>query len=578
MFLFRPAWKSKNYKRAMKSIRRVKSQEKLVKVALEAEFSDVRVSAVNRLQSDHFLMQVARVSECYWTGPRAASRINDQSNLLSAAITGCTIQTKVAAAKRLAPVAAGLAAMNSPDMLVRLACIGSVTDQEVLFNIASCDCHAGRDTLKNIKLISDPEEKEKLILQDEDLRRRAAESIMDKTIANRLLARPEADIIIRPILRRGLADDQMLLSEFIGRCPDEENKKLACKLLTNETYINNCFKYEKNPEVQLELLDKVTDDSLIENAALTSDFPPLRQRAAGMITDEGKIKNMALNAKHAEVRRFALAVSGDSEIIDQLALNDPDESVRAVAVSLCYNQKTLESIAENENCREIRREAVRRLTSQELLSKYAAGDSDILVREAALRKVIDRQLLLDIFEGNDPDGLRLIALARLNDPELIDKVLTCGEYDHMFVENAISLSEDPNSVGEALAGSVFDNDLARKAIIRIGEIGSSEHAKFILPHVKNNALLADALITVAELDPSTLLRVTDDDMVYELIDQMQHGSYRAMDCLVTLYKNNCRRHLISHYRGQVVLQKYDSPEQMGSELRTPRPQMIFPAI
>ena len=64
MKFFAPGWMSSNYKRAMKSVGKLKDEDKLHKAALEAPLASVCMAAVEKLRDEVALSNIAKNAPC----------------------------------------------------------------------------------------------------------------------------------------------------------------------------------------------------------------------------------------------------------------------------------------------------------------------------------------------------------------------------------------------------------------------------------------------------------------------------------------------------------------------------------
>ena len=60
MSLFTPKWKSENKEKAVKSVQKIVSNEKLLEAALQAPLYDVKAEAVKRITDDQILLRIIR--------------------------------------------------------------------------------------------------------------------------------------------------------------------------------------------------------------------------------------------------------------------------------------------------------------------------------------------------------------------------------------------------------------------------------------------------------------------------------------------------------------------------------------
>jgi hypothetical protein len=157
MRLFRPAWDSKNGRRAKKAVEKITDEAKLERIAKEARSGGAREAAVERVTNQSLLADIAQNDkEYYYVRIAAVKRVTDQSILADVA-------------------------QNDKDSDVRWAAVERVTDQSVLTDIAKND-------------------------KDSDVRRAAVERVTDQSLLTDIAQNDKENIYVRIAASHGLVN------------------------------------------------------------------------------------------------------------------------------------------------------------------------------------------------------------------------------------------------------------------------------------------------------------------------------------------------------------------------------------
>ena len=200
MELFKPAWLSKDPKKASKAFEKITDQDKLVRAAQEAPYYGVRQHAVEKLTDQIILAMVSKTDPNDYVRKTAVKRLYDQSTLGYVAKNDEKFEIRAMAAEKLTdPVHAcemfdemmkynlGYQFIDEIEhkMIER---VNEITDQKVLVNIAeNYRCFAARqvaiEKLTDQNVLTDIAKNYRCEFQ---FRLQATEKLIDKSLAQEI--------------------------------------------------------------------------------------------------------------------------------------------------------------------------------------------------------------------------------------------------------------------------------------------------------------------------------------------------------------------------------------------------------
>jgi hypothetical protein len=152
MRLFRPAWDSKNAKRAIKAVVKIKDEAKLVRIAKEARRYDARQAAVERLTNQSVLADIARSDEDHRVRQTAVKRVTDPSVLEDVARNDGARDVRKAAVERVTdPSVLADVARNDGVSDVRKAAVERLVNYDLEDDLLMYIIQMSGDVLKNSK-------------------------------------------------------------------------------------------------------------------------------------------------------------------------------------------------------------------------------------------------------------------------------------------------------------------------------------------------------------------------------------------------------------------------------------------
>jgi len=157
MELFTPAWNSKNPEKRMNAVKEITGIEKLQKIAVKADYDDVRqeawkfiairyrnegIAAVEKLTDQTLLKEVAVKASYRDVKKAAVGKLTDQAILKEIALKDSDWEVRKVSVKKLIDQNVLIEiAKTDKDKWVRNAAIEMITDQNVLIEFAKTDKH-----------------------------------------------------------------------------------------------------------------------------------------------------------------------------------------------------------------------------------------------------------------------------------------------------------------------------------------------------------------------------------------------------------------------------------------------------
>jgi len=215
MGLFKPAWKSKDWTKAVKAIEKVTDKNKLARIAVEAPTSDARVAAISKINDQTVLTNIAKNDENEWVRETAVEKLTDQIVLAYVAKNEEeTSKVRSVAIKKLTDQTV-LTDIAKNDKWLRVEAIRKLTNQTVLANIAKND-------------------------KGQRERTEAVEKLTDQTILTEI-AKTENDAwVIRTLMKMGKLINRDLLSDVLENAKAQEARWCACELLNKNHSWKGC--------------------------------------------------------------------------------------------------------------------------------------------------------------------------------------------------------------------------------------------------------------------------------------------------------------------------------------------------
>ncbi|MDR2055118.1 MAG: hypothetical protein LBQ10_04540 [Desulfovibrio sp.] len=429
MWLFTPAWKSKNDEKAIKAVERIADQETLALVARTALSDPVRATAVKKLESLDVLADIeSRVyspalrSEAQKRMREILSGWRDESDLASVAKTHhnpevCTIAASVIKSQNILHT---LAISADTPHAVRVDALNRLQDQALLTDIAR----------NNI---------------DPDIRLAATKNLADEKLRQSIYV----DVIKgcdSHISRRCIIEnlneyaDQQALAEIAIHSPEisfwngretgettstaqdtRPSLKIVADLLTESQWLQYVAQHADNNEVRvaatMKLIAGITDQAQLVRIALQNQYWEVRYQATVKLTDQKTLAAVATKDRDRSVRQAAVERITDQTVLAEIASTDQETSVADAALKNLTEQSAILAVVRN--AREgISRAALEKMTDETALGDIAKTGQWGSLRNDAIARVTDPAVLTDIAEHDHDKWVREAANRRLKAPEL----------------------------------------------------------------------------------------------------------------------------------------------------------------
>ena len=223
--------------------------------------------------------------------------------------------------------------------------------------------------------------------------------------------------------------DPAVLKEVVAKDADEAVRLAALDRVDDQDVFRMAAEADSSPAVRLAAVGKLTDPVLLAQIAETGQQEEIRMQAVrktiesiGNLVDSASLAQIAKNSRHEEIRLAALERISDETVIDEMAQSDPSPRVRGAAAAKTGNQETLARIVRTDSDAGIRLLAVQNLQDRDCLTAIARGDADSDVRIAALEKTGDMETIKAVATSDKSSAARAAAVAKVDDPVLLASI------------------------------------------------------------------------------------------------------------------------------------------------------------
>jgi hypothetical protein len=426
MGLFKPAWQSKNKKRALKAVEKLTDQTKLAKVATSATNTYVRHAAVKKLTDQNVLAAIAkRYVESETVRLTAIEKLTDQ-NILSEILnnekesTGIRWGTVKAMTDQHA-IARYLDNADSSDWFVNLAALERLTDQAII-----------ADLLRSNRTRS------------ESIRLDVVARLTNRSLAQEIyldMAKNAADMGVRISAARKLDDQTPVRQSLQEACVDtltsitiwdSDRYGAYFWMIKDQTAFADIALKAKHKSVRTEALKSLTDEKLIADVAKNADVVEIRELALKKVTDQSAIADIAKNDKEMDMRYYAAEMLADRSLAEKVyagIVKDGQYSTKdSVFMEWAFkgltDQTLLADVAENARTTTFSKWAAEKLTDPEVLSGYVKRVG-YNIPVSVVGNISDRALLIDVMKKSGNNATRVEAMRRSG--------LLCDEGGHKWI-------------------------------------------------------------------------------------------------------------------------------------------------
>lgn len=255
------------------------------------------------------------------------------------------------------------------------------------------------------------------------IRLAAVEEVTDQKLLFRIATTGMDYDVWRAALQK-LTDPVLLAEMAMARTgPTHIKREGAVQKLTDQKVLELIAKSDPDERVRLAAVGKITDQAALGDIALI-EMPlkeDVRVAAIEKLTDQTLLGRLATADDKREVRRAAARRLEDQALLGRLARKDDDPVVRKIAINRLKDQALLFNIAETDRDQEVRTAAVAAITDQTLLAKIAKNGG-LFESTEAIKTLQDEGALADIAVHHYRNELRIAAAKKLADPSALGRV------------------------------------------------------------------------------------------------------------------------------------------------------------
>jgi hypothetical protein len=388
MGLFKPAWQSKNKKRALQAVEKETCQIKLGVIAKESPYSiafgipDLGCVAVEKLTDQSVLADLAfnaRDSNVRW---HATIKLTDLNILMNIAENDADPYLRLTAFRKL------------PEQM---------RSQKMRMDIAVNGCGSSEQA-EIIKQLTD----------QDILTRITADKVMGKLAHKRLFE--------LAILELEQIDDQNILAD-IARNENHKAQIHAIKKLTDQTVLAD-IAIHGNYRVKEFAISRLSDQNVLAEIAMNTQDNGNGEAAINRIYDQAMLYKIALNAANKLVANKAVEKLNNQDLLADLVNNakpnphpyiDTWKDVRILAIEKLKDQDLLAKIARNKNERGYtRRVAIEQLADKNILAEIINSAAENYGYTRSVSVITGRTELDQTWEQQEfTEDLREVALERL---------------------------------------------------------------------------------------------------------------------------------------------------------------------
>ncbi len=401
--------------------------------------ASVRRHATGRITNQSLLTKIATNDKDWSVRLKAAERLTDVAlaqRVFAEIAKNDRWEAGRAAVQQLTDqVLIGEVAKNAKDSNMRLIAVLKLTDQPALVSVAK-DIYeeasvAAVERLSNQASLAEVAEDAK----HNKVRMIAAERLTDQALAQRVffeLARQFPVINGVDLAALQKLTDQMLLANVAMTATPEKIRRLAVERLTDQAILAGLAKTAKDVTVRRLAAEAVTDQAVLAGLAKADiDDSFVCSTAVRRITDQGLLANVATTAKHNYVRLEAAAKVADQTVAQSViaeCVKKAHYSSGKGAVKQLVDQVLLADVANNAEDGEVRLAAAAKLVdttvAQGAIAKAAKTFYLSGAGEEAVKRLTDQALLADVAQAAYDPWVRLAAAERLTDQALARSAFT----------------------------------------------------------------------------------------------------------------------------------------------------------
>lgn len=424
MGLFKPAWQSKNEKKALKAVQKLTDQTTLADIAKSMVTINVRHTAVKKLTDQSVLAFIAKNEKDSRVRITAIEKLNDQNALADIANNriepGSVREEALKALTDQNALAEYVKTADSTEWLIYRKVLDKLNDQTLIDVIKSDHTKSEYVRLDAVAKLADKTLAQEIYNEffrsstDVEIRKMAAEQLDDQTS-------------VQPIL-------QKLYAEMAINNDRWDNCKYDFWKITDQAALADVAKNARNKYVSEEAVKSLTNEALLAGVARNAVEPAVRSAALRKITDQSVIADIAKNDKNVSVRMNAAEMLVDKSIEQEICAdiakhgkytNDGEGYWRNEAFHKLTDQVLLADVAKNAEDHGFRTWASEKLTDPKVLSDFVRS-VDYAVSKGVVQNISDRALLIEILEKAKSSDVRVEAMRKSG--------VLCEEGQHKWVD------------------------------------------------------------------------------------------------------------------------------------------------
>jgi len=275
------------------------------------------------------------------------------------------------------------------------------------------------------------------------------------------VASADSDPLLRIAATEYLADQAVLAQVACGDTEAEVRLAAVARLHDPETFAR-IARTDREPEVRKAAVDQLTDNRVLGEVALADTVEYVRRTAIEKLTDDRALAEVARHETNASLRRSAISMLGDQTALESIARSDSDEYARTDAVNRLDDQAALATIAHADPSGTVRAAAIERLTDSTVLGEIALQEKDSIPRAKAVSQLTDQKILERVATTDAEAVIRKIAVGRLEDQQVIARILETEK--DSFVRKTAAAGIRDQTLLEKLVAHDPDEDVRRAAL------------------------------------------------------------------------------------------------------------------
>ena len=341
MKLFRPLWYSRNEKRAVKAVEKIKDEAKLVRVISEARCWLARKVAAGKLTDQELILQALEEIKCY--------NCMDIQFILVKKLENTSIAQKL-----LSEIVAIFSSYNVSQSTLdfKNAVLDCITEQSALFYVADRS-RIHQIYLKAIEQLTDANLYEFARGRGYDKGHMAIQKLNDQKLLEDL-AINDKEMAVRfwaaqKLINKSLA--QSIYADVVKNATDH-NKRLkmeAAKLLDDQSssqQLYESFAINSNSEdFALEAVSLLNEQKLIGNVVKNAYNNTVREEAAKKLTNQDVLKEIKLKTLSVNIRKILVEKLTNQSILAEIAESDDNIEVKTAAIKN-FDENNLQFIPE----------------------------------------------------------------------------------------------------------------------------------------------------------------------------------------------------------------------------------------